>query len=1018
MPALRFLTTIASLALLIGAAWAGPGAWTSNGPFGGVIYEVRFDPANAFTLYASTRGGLFRSLDGGLSWARIENGIANSAIGTPFTLDPDLPGTLYAFDKLGILYRSADSGDNWAPTGYSVPTNLVATRIEDVPGAGGQVMLALSAFDQETFPSADVMIRRSTDSGASFNAVAGIPNSQGFASLAFDPANPLLVLAGTDYLYPTPAPPVSPNVLFRSTDGGLSFGPVFAPGVNPGYIPRVGAIAFGAGSRVYVGASDPAVGNLRSDNDGGSWNAVTGNSNHLIAHPSIADEVYSDANGFSVSVDGGLSWTPRNTGLSPNPSYLDPATAAPLPAVVNGLTASPGFPAPGSGLWIASDGGGVFRSLDAGVNWSNAGINDGLAAVNTRAVLVHTNPATIGGGGTGQRLYAGFSDAFYSTSGIFGSSNGGASWATANNGLEAATIRALTIDPLRAGTSAGQVSSSYLYASGRSSLAAVRARNGGIYRSITGGLSWAKLDGDLPRRGTPPNDYIQLGTVRDIRLDPRSCTVPLAPVTCTSGTLKRMVATTNGNQSAAVGGVVTLTHRIIRSDNIDTTAIHPLRGTLDVNWTDISGDLTPSTNTLGVLGQLLTPVNVLISPSDPNVMYVGTYKSFIDYDLGDATTFADIHTGVFKTINGGVNWLPVNTGLPRNAGFSNVVFDVLALEMHPTNHDILWATVIDFETPNSASIYKTTNGGATWVESAAGIAARVDIRDLMVDPGDPNIVYAAGAGTPSNPGSVYKSDDGGVNWHSISIGLPADSALALTLDPFNPSLLHAGTNSGVWSLTQVPDADGDGIPDSEENNVLNGDGNGDGLPDAAQRDVGSTGVIFRAPAQVTNTGQATIDVRVELSVPAGANGCSQATDMQRAYSVQHGRDYVSGGPRYYRYLREMARFEVQRCSRAIVDLVYHGSNFAAEYGWSFRYRGPGTPGDDASIGWYGFGQRAALLPPTNNTWRLTLDANQFGSYRPVNDSILFMGGPACYDDRLFRDSLETNPDTGPPSCDQ
>jgi len=629
--------------------------------------------------------------------------------------------------------------------------------------------------------------------------------------------------------------------------------------------------------------------------------------------------------------------------------------------------------------------------------------------------LVHTNPATIGGGGTGQRMYAGFSDAFYSTSGIFGSSSGGSSWTTANNGLEAATIRAMAIDPLRAGTTAVQVASSYLYASGRSSLASFRAPNGSLYRSINGGLSWAKIDGDLPRRGTPPNDFIQLGTVRDIRLDPRSCTIPLAPVACTSGTLKRMVATTNGNQSAAVGGVVTFTHRIIRSDNIDTTAIHPLRGTLDVNWSDVSGDLTPSTNT-ALLSQRITPLNVLISPLDPNVMFVGTYKDYIDYDVSDATPLADLHTGVFKTVNGGVNWLPMNAGLPRIAGFANSVYDVLALEMHPSNPDVLWATVIDLGATNSASIYKTTNGGVSWFESAAGIAAHIDIRDLMVDPGDPNILYAAGAGTPSNPGSVYKSDDGGANWHSISVGLPADSALALTLDPFVPALLHAGTNTGVWSLTQVPDADGDGVPDGTENNAPSGgDANLDGQQDAAQRDVGSTVIIFRGPAGTG--GFFTSDVITELSTPTTAQGCEQAVDVQAVYSAQHGRDYLPDGVRYFKYPRDLVRFEVLDCSHAVVDVTFHNATFDSEYGWSFRFRGPATPGDDASMAWQAFAMRAQRVAGSATKWRLTLDANQFGSYRPVSDSILFVGGPACYDDRLFRDSMEGNPDSGPPSCD-
>lgn len=62
------------------------------------------------------------------------------------------------------------------------------------------------------------------------------------------------------------------------------------------------------------------------------------------------------------------------------------------------------------------------------------------------------------------------------------------------------------------------------------------------------------------------------------------------------------------------------------------------------------------------------------------------------------------------------------------------------------------------------------------------------------------------------------------------------------------------------------------------------------------------------------------------------------------------------------------------------------------------------PGQDATIGWYDLGARAQKLSGTK--WRITLDANQFGSYRPVDDSILFMGGPAFSNDRVFRSGFE------------
>lgn len=994
-------------------AWAGDGRWSSNGPYGGSTIRLRIDPGNPFTMYTMTMGGLFRTEDGGTSWTRIEHGIPNPVSGYAFALDQDAPSNLYVVDDAGLLYHSADRGDNWTPTGFRVPGPLIAYDLVDAPGNIGTLMLAMTSFEQYVFPDPGVMVLRSTDDGASFAPASGIPGGMGFINITFDPADPAIVLAGTDYLLPTPAPPVSPNVLFRSSDGGQNFVSVYAPAANPGYIPSVVGISFGAGSRVYAGVDSDGL--IRSDDNGQTWTVAGALALSMVADPTQADVLYlSQWDGFGISTDGGATVTLHNTGLAANASFIDPATAQPLSVRAMHLVPSPGFPAAGSSLWLASFGAGIFRSTDLGLNWSNANLQQGLAAVGLRAIAIHPNPSTVGLGGNGRRLYAGFSDAHFTTPGVFVSTDGGGSWLPGNSGLHLPTVRALRFDPLRVGSTSGDIANSVLYASGKAPSGSAQARHAGIVRSTNGGLSWVRIDGDLPRRGSAPNDYTDLGTVRDIQLDPRSCTIPLSPSHCTSGTLKRMVATSNGHRVSLGGGAYRYTHRLIRSDDIDATSIHPVRQTPDVHWSDISGDL-PESSYSPTLRRVLTPLNVRISPSNPDRLYVGTYKDFVDLDPNDATPLPDVSTGVFRSDDGGATWIPVSNGLPRRPGFANVVFDVFALEMHPSNPDILWASVMEPSVPNSASVYRTIDGGATWVDTSAGIGARLDIRTIVVDQGDPSIVYAAGVGTASNPGSVYRSDDGGSTWRSISIGLPSAAATALAVDPFNPSVLHAATNTGVWSLTQVPDGDGDGIPDSEENNVLNGDGNGDGTQDAVQRDIGSTGVIFRGGHQVTNTGQMTSDIRTELSTPTEIGGCNQAVDVQRAYAVQFGRDFVGDRGDYLRYPRELSRFEILHCSHAVVDLIYHGSDFVTEYGWSFRFRGPATPGDDASFGWFDFSVRAQLLAPTVNTWRLTLDANQFGSYRGNPDSILFMGGPACNDDRLLDDGFEGTP-TARPSC--
>ena len=63
-------------------ACAGSGIWTSTGPYGGLTYDLVIDPATPSNLYATSRGGVFRSSDGGTSWQRAQSGIIARCRGT------------------------------------------------------------------------------------------------------------------------------------------------------------------------------------------------------------------------------------------------------------------------------------------------------------------------------------------------------------------------------------------------------------------------------------------------------------------------------------------------------------------------------------------------------------------------------------------------------------------------------------------------------------------------------------------------------------------------------------------------------------------------------------------------------------------------------------------------------------------------------------------------------------------------------------------------------------------------
>lgn len=150
------------------------------------------------------------------------------------------------------------------------------------------------------------------------------------------------------------------------------------------------------------------------------------------------------------------------------------------------------------------------------------------------------------------------------------------------------------------------------------------------------------------------------------------------------------------------------------------------------------------------------------------------------------------------------NWLPLALGK------TNQVQDILAMAMHPTDGQVLWAATRDYAVPGSGSIYKTVDGGAHWFESGNGLRGQAD---MICARGQSKRSHGQHAvrlrSRHASQSWIGVQDDGGASWRSISIGLPADSALAIAVNPFNYNLLHAGTNTGIWSLTQVPDDDRD-----------------------------------------------------------------------------------------------------------------------------------------------------------------------------------------------------------------
>lgn len=932
----------ATLSVVAAPAFAGDGIWTGTGPDGGTIGELLADPATPSTLYAGTTGGVFKSVDSGATWTRAQSGLG---------------GFISNANSLRLAMDPADAATLYALNVFDTlfvshdgaatwqPTGYAAPADDAVSAyaksADGSIYLATYVGGMQV----------SHDGGATF-APSGtglpLPAAVTIHAVAPSPVHAGVVLAETD------------DGLYRSTDSGAHWSLAQA---LPGYCQSC-RFAFGSGDSVYF----PANSLYRSGDGGATWTATaTAAAGAIVAHPTLAGALcfVDDIGHVRCSSDGGTSSHDVSAGAV---MANDTDAAQVLALAMSPIATDIQY------LYAGTAQSGFFRANSAAV-WTTG--NNGLRANLIRSLAPHPHASG--------RILAGVADALAPSTGVFLTSDATATWAASNTGLRAQDIRSITYDP----TTTASVGSTVVYATGRGSIdpaASGYPVNTGLYKSLDGGASWTNLGSGLPTPSGAPAPYV--GLVRNLVFDPRSCaSPPSGTAPCTSGPLRTLYATASG-----FPGATSRTHRIIKSTDAGAT------------WSSADGlpaDIDHATATQ----QWLQTIPLVIDPLHPQTLYVGTAPA---YDTTQVST-PTIASGVFRSDDGGATWTQRSNGLPFYPGSATTHLDVLAMAIHPANPNVLWASAYNLNSvPHTgyAHVYKSTDGGASWVDSSTGISAG-DIRQLLVDPSDPNTIYAAASGYFSNPTGVYKSSDGGATWHSISVGMENGGPTSVAIDPNDPAILYAGSSNGVSVLHQLADTDHDGVPDVVEMAGPNGgDANLDGIPDYQQADVVSAGIGTssaswtplagdHAASPATAASYVTIDV-----TPATPGTCDQTVDAQTVDPASVPGDAIGGVP--FQYSQALVRFELLRCPAATVTLTYASAAFAN--GWSMRYFGPATPGDDSTVGWHDLGAIAHRVNAT--TWQLQLTAGGFGSYRPASSgSILFEGG-AAYSERIFANGFD------------
>lgn len=179
----------------------------------------------------------------------------------------------------------------------------------------------------------------------------------------------------------------------------------------------------------------------------------------------------------------------------------------------------------------------------------------------------------------------------------------------------------------------------------------------------------------------------------------------------------------------------------------------------------------------GMSGRI-TAIDAVVD--NPSVIYIGAASG-----------------GVWKTENSGASWKPVFEEQP--------ILNIGSIAIQQSNPNIVWVGTGEGNPRNSINIgegmFKTLDGGRSW--QRVGLEKTRNIHRVIINPEDPNTVYAGVIGNPYAPHperGVFKTSDGGATWNKILYTNDSSGIGDMIMDPSNPNKLFAA----MWHHYRTP----------------------------------------------------------------------------------------------------------------------------------------------------------------------------------------------------------------------
>jgi photosystem II stability/assembly factor-like uncharacterized protein len=404
--------------------------------------------------------------------------------------------------------------------------------------------------------------------------------------------------------------------------------------------------------------------------------------------------------GLLVSPDGGNTWTPYNTGLDTR--------------VLTSVAVS------GDKIYAGTQGSGVYAGdidLATGeVTWQALRSNKPVPTVNSLRISVDPTNS--------DRIYVSANPG-----GLFRSDDGGVTFYDKNF----ATHSVIVDDPVRQGY--------YVFAldSQDSSKVWLGTYGRGIFKSYDG------MDFDAPANGA---DGLIFGKHINAILVPPSFGVLAATEEGVYRTDDDGTTWTDFSPGLDTPQVRTLA---VTADGLllAGTAGYEMyaRSATDTAWSQM--------NAFGDWGKIWRIwddrpnyqfTSLLFHPTDPNIIYFGTFPA-----------------GIFKSTDGGQTWLERNVGWTFDGVFSMV--------FHPQDTDMIYVGTYN-------GVNRSSDGGEHWVKLDNGWPAEQWVFAIDFDPRNPDVMYACskngeneGRGRNGFHGTVMKSINRGATWFPITTGL-------------------------------------------------------------------------------------------------------------------------------------------------------------------------------------------------------------------------------------------------------